>query len=239
MDVLKKVYHCIDFMHRTGSCVVCGDYVSAAEGLCQACRVQLPTPGGDRCRCCGADLPGAGEVRLCGNCLRRGRWFSQVRSALRYTPPLTRLIPDLKYRDALHLAPILGRLLAESLPATAAAGIDCIIPMPLHPRRLRQRGYNQALEIARPVARILNQPLQARWLHRIRDTGPQSDLPENRRTANVRRAFRAGPEVAGLRLALVDDVLTTGSTADEAARALRAAGAERVEVWVVARTGRN
>jgi ComF family protein len=239
MDVLKKVYDCITPMQSTGTCAVCGDYVSAAEGLCQRCLEQLPRAAGDRCRCCGADLPGAGELLLCGTCLRRGRWFTRVHSALRYAPPLTRLLPDLKYRNGLYLAPIFGRLLAQSLSASAAADIDAIIPMPLHPRRLRRRGYNQALEIARPVACALGLPLQLHWLRRIRDTGPQSELPQNRRSTNVRGAFRAQDAVAGLRLALLDDVLTTGSTADEAARALRAAGALRVEVWVLARTGRN
>lgn len=146
---------------------------------------------------------------------------------------------ELKYNGALYLAPVLGRLLTDSLRSIAPAEVDCIVPMPLHPRRLRQRGYNQAMEIGRPVAHALALPLRPHVLRRVRDTGPQSDLPESRRAANIRQAFRAQEDLAGLRIALLDDVLTTGRTADDAARALRAAGAESVDVWVVARTGRG
>ncbi len=146
---------------------------------------------------------------------------------------------ELKYNGALHLAPVLGRLLADSLKTAPPPDVACIVPMPLHPRRLRQRGYNQAMEIARPVARALTLPLRPHVLQRVRDTGAQSELPETRRAANIRRAFRAQEDLAGLRIALLDDVLTTGSTADDAARALSAAGAESVDVWVVARTGRG
>jgi ComF family protein len=145
-------------------------------------------------------------------------------------------IRALKFHQQLGLARLLGEQLARRL-APETARPDLIIPVPLHGARLRERGYNQALEIARPVASALGVPLNFQTLQRVRATAPQTGLAIAARRKNVRNAFRLrDPDaVRGRHLALIDDVMTTGSTAEAAAQCLRAAGAEKIEIWVVAR----
>ena len=133
---------------------------------------------------------------------------------------------------------MLGELLADALEAAQVPRPEMLVPVPLHPHRLRTRGYNQALELARPVARRLALPLQVRAARRQRDTAAQSGLGAVARRRNVRGAFAVDAAVAGRRVALVDDVVTTGHTVRELARAVVAAGAERVEVWCLARAPR-
>lgn len=129
-----------------------------------------------------------------------------------------------------------GRLLAELLTdATAHRSPDFLLPVPLHPRRMRQRGFNQSLELARQLGRRQRIPVASKLLSRIRDTPPQHTQPAKRRRANIRGAFQVKQELSGAHIALIDDVLTTGHTAAEIAHTLKQAGAARVEVWVAAR----
>jgi ComF family protein len=145
----------------------------------------------------------------------------------------------LKFHAQLVHARALGVLMAaslvEHLAARAGPPPQLIVPMPLHRTRLRSRGFNQALELARPLARQLHIPLDHSVLVRARATSPQTDLPLAARARNVRMAFRAARDLRGLRVAVVDDVMTTGHTAAAATAALRKAGAAAVEVWVLAR----
>jgi len=145
-------------------------------------------------------------------------------------------IRALKFHQQLGLARLLGEQLARRL-APETARPDLIIPVPLHGARLRERGYNQALEIARPVARAFGVLLDFRSLVRVRATAPQTGMTVAARRKNLRGAFawHAGSEMRNLRVALVDDVMTTGSTVQAAAKCLRAAGAREVEIWVIAR----
>jgi ComF family protein len=145
-----------------------------------------------------------------------------------------RLIVNLKYHHRLELARTLGRLLAEPLRQLADLP-DAIIPVPLHPSRLRQRGYNQSLEIARVVANRLDLPVITRAARRMRATAAQTALPLKQRARNVRNAFAANGDVAGKHVAIVDDVMTSGHTVSALAKALRRAGAKEISVWVVAR----
>jgi ComF family protein len=162
-------------------------------------------------------------------------------AALDYGFPWDGLVSGLKFHGQIELAPSLARLLSD---AVVAAGIEpaarLIVPVPLSQLRLRERGYNQAWELARRVARRHGARADAQLLQRIRDTAHQLELPEAERAANVRGAFLVEPRhtdrVRGREVALVDDVMTTGATAFEAARALLAAGAAQVELWVLART---
>jgi len=171
---------------------------------------------------------------VCGRCGDRPP-FAATRAAYLYAPPLDRLVQELKFAGRLGHARLLGELLAAHLQAVGTPPPEMVIPVPLHPRRLRTRGYNQARELARPVARRLDVPLCAHAARRLRDTAAQSDLDAAARRRNVRGAFAVDAGVAGRRVALVDDVVTTGNTVTELARALVAAGAERVEVWCLAR----
>jgi ComF family protein len=144
------------------------------------------------------------------------------------------LIWALKYHRRLEMARILGEQLAQGL-ASAPREVDLVVPVPLHRARLHERGYNQSLELARPIARYLGLRLDFNCLQRIRATAPQAGLAPAERRRNVRGAFAATPAVKKLKVAVVDDVMTTGHTANAVAQCLRKAGAREVHVWVVAR----
>jgi ComF family protein len=161
--------------------------------------------------------------------------YSSVIAAFAYQDPISNLVLDLKYHGKLHLARVLGSQLADKLATAVTATPDIILPIPLHRSRLRSRGYNQAYELAKPVARKLDVPVDPWRLQRVRKTPSQTDLPRRQRAKNVRGAFSVSGDVNGIRIALVDDVMTTGHTSNGAAEALVGAGARSVEVWLLAR----
>ena len=171
---------------------------------------------------------------MCGACLKHPPAFDRTHAALAYAFPLDRMIPRLKYHGRLALAPVLGACLAEA--AAQASRPDRLIPMPLHPARIRERGFNHATEIAQTVASQLGLPLDLDSCRRTRDTPPQRGLKHDARRRNVRGAFVCSNDVEGQRIALVDDVMTTGTSLDELAATLKRAGAREVSCWVVART---
>jgi len=209
-------------------CVLC----RAASGsvlICAGCRDDLPELD-EACPQCAGPSP-RGET--CGGCLAAAPSFDATLAPWRYEFPVDQLVHALKYGGRLALAAAFGDALA---PLVTGRRIDTIMPMPLSPARLRQRGFNQALEIARHVARRTGLPLRPDLAQRVRDTVPQTDLPHDARDANVRGAFACTDGVAGATLAVVDDVMTTGASLAELARTLKRAGAVRVENWVVART---
>ena len=211
------------------ACLLCGGSAGAGP-LCGGCRAELPWHRPPQCPQCALPTP-AGQ--LCGACLKHPPAFETTRAALTYAFPLDRLIPRLKYHGQLAIAPVLGECLAEAVEA--APRPDRLIAMPLHPTRIRERGFNHASEIARDVAKRLGVQLETTSCRRIRDTPPQMGLRHADRRRNVRGAFECTEDLRGQRIALVDDVMTTGTSLDELAKALRAAGAAAVETWVVAR----
>jgi ComF family protein len=147
------------------------------------------------------------------------------------------LVADLKYHHQLHFGPLLAGILAE-LAQQAESGMQLLLPVPMRAQRLRERGFNQAAELARCLSLRLAIPWAADRLFRIRGGDQQQALKRGQRRRNVSGAFACNG-VLPARVALIDDVMTTGATAEEASRMLKAAGAERVEVWTVARTGRE
>jgi ComF family protein len=171
---------------------------------------------------------------VCGSCLRHPPAFDRTLAALAYAFPLDRMIPRLKYHGQLAIAPALGECLAKV--AEQAARPDRLIPMPLHAARIRERGFNHASEIARDIAKRLRLPLDTASCQRIRDTPPQMGLKHDARRRNVRGAFACSGEVHGQHVALIDDVMTTGTSLDELAATLKRAGAREVTCWVVTRT---
>ena len=179
-------------------------------------------------------------MALCGRCVRVPPHFNSAIAAVDYAHPWDRLISDFKYRDGLDLGEALCALLIAAQQRFADEAPDWLLPVPLGAQRLRERGYNQSWELARRCARQLGCRTGASMLLRIRDTPHQLSLPRERRLANVRGAFALEPtrrtEVVGLRIALIDDVMTTQATANELSRVLLDAGAQSVQVWVVART---
>lgn len=207
-------------------CALC----SAPAGrrpLCAACERALPRLGPACPHCALASIEG----EPCAECLRRPPPWTNALAAFAYAYPLDRLLHAFKYRATLAYAPLFAEALAEQVQIPP----QMLAAVPLSPRRQRERGYNQAQEIARPLARCLGVPLHP-VLSRTRDTPALAALPWRQRGISVRGAFTAVAPVRGVRVALVDDVLTTGATLRAATLALLAAGAARVDVWVVART---
>ena len=210
-----------------GSCFLCR---GAARGiLCPACDADLPRLAGTLCPRCALPSPGSA---LCGRCLADAPRYDATVAALAYRFPADTLVHALKFRSQLALAPLLGDLLIEAIRER----IDLVVPVPLSRERLRERGYNQAAEIARHVAKERRARLELTIVIRERDTRAQADLPWSDRARNVRGAFRCERSLDGAAIAVVDDVMTTGATLDELAATLKRAGAARVVNWVVART---
>lgn len=210
-------------------CFVCGQ-ASGERLLCAACETDLPHLAGPRCPVCA--LPTAAGA-VCGACQSAPPHFDATMAAFRYAFPVEHLVQGLKYRHRLPLAGWLADALAARIDP---AGLDGIIPLPLSALRMRERGFNQAQEIARPLARRLGLPLVSDACFRVHDGAPQASLPWKERQANIRHAFECRADLAGKRVAVVDDVMTTGATLNEFARTLKLHGAVRVENWVAART---
>ncbi len=178
----------------------------------------------------------------CPECLAQARPWSGVLAPLAWRFPVDALVARFKYAGALHFGALLGRLLAAHCAdrwADRCAGrrVDGIVPVPLHHARLAARGFNQAAELGRPLAAALDLPLLHDVARRVLATPPQAGLPAAGRRRNLAGAFVADARVSGLRLAIVDDVFTTGATAAGLAHALLGAGAAGIEVWTVARGG--
>ncbi|MDB6163114.1 MAG: ComF family protein [Xanthomonadaceae bacterium] len=212
-------------------CLACGERGHGSRDLCRACTNALPW-NSSACPSCALPLPA--PATACGVCLRRKPPLERTVAACVYSRPLDRLLPRFKFHGDLAA----GRLLAQ-LMADACAGLprpEALVPIPLHRSRLRSRGYDQALELASPLARMLDLPLHDDLLVRQRVTAPQSELSARARRRNVRNAFvvDAGTPLPA-HVALVDDVMTTGASVHAAARALRRAGVQRVDAWVCAR----
>jgi ComF family protein len=211
-----------------GGCFLCRGKAGAL--LCAPCDADLPRLPAELCPRCALASPGGA---VCGRCLTQPPAYDATHAAFAYAFPADALIQALKFRGELALAPLLGNFLAACIPAREA---DCIVPVPLSSERLRSRGYNQALEIARRVSAATGTRLAPELCERSRDTATQMDLPLDERVRNVRGAFHCPGIVGGATVAVLDDVMTTGATLDEMASTLKRAGAARVVNWVIART---
>lgn len=212
-------------------CVLCGDASGEAQ-LCAACMRELPTLPAAGCPVCALPTPG-GET--CGACLKSPPAFDASIAVWRYGFPVDKLVQSLKFE---HRLPLAG-LFSQAMLAGPRPAADLVVALPLSPQRLAERGFNQAVEIARPLARALGRPLSRDDCRRVRDTLPQTALPWKARRENVRNAFECGIDLTGRTVAVIDDVMTTGATLGEFARTLKRHGAARVTNWVVARAVRD
>ena len=207
-------------------CALCGARCGP-ELLCEACAASLPELP-EHCPRCALPSP---QGSLCGSCLAAPPHFDETTALWLYEFPCDRLVQALKYRAWLGLASFFAQRLALRAPRAA----DLLVPMPLHPERLAQRGFNQALEIARSLAARTGAALEARAARRVQNTVPQTELPYEERAKNIHGAFAGRVDLHGKTVAVVDDVMTTGATVNELARVLKHAGADRVHILVVAR----
>ena len=215
------------------SCRLCRAAGEPGLELCSACREELPWLD-HACRGCAMPLPPDADATLCARCQIMVSPIDECRWLFTYHPPVDGWIQRLKFDQDLTLGRLLGTLLADSVSSDADPGSVFVLPVPLHRKRLSERGYNQAMEIARPLAR-LGYRIETRCCKRARNTGAQSGLSAASRKGNIRGAFLATKPLDGKRFVLIDDVLTTGSTINELARTLKTGGAQSVMAWVVAR----
>ncbi|MHC8317408.1 ComF family protein [Pseudomonas sp. LB3P31] len=219
-------------------CLLCQEEVDEAVPICMACETELPWLG-EQCQTCALPLPSPGMT--CGQCLKQPPAFEQVAVPWLYDFPVDTLITRFKHSAKWPYGRLLGELLAqflqhrydEHMPRPAV-----LVPVPMATRRLRQRGFNQAVMLAKWLSAILEIRCDEKLVLRVQDTSAQQDLKADARKKNLRNAFALAPDatVKGLHLALVDDVLTTGATAHALARLLLNAGAARVDVYCLART---
>jgi ComF family protein len=197
--------------------------------ICSACLADLPWQVENCCQLCGL----ISNNPICGRCLKQAPAFNHTYAVFQYAYPIDALIPYYKYHHALHLCQTLGELLAQKL---ITQNIDYLIAMPMHPYRIRERGFNQSLELAKVVSRITNIPLHAFSCQRIKHTPPQASLAHKDRIKNVKDVFACSQDYTGKRIAMIDDVMTTGASLNELAKTIKKAGAREVSCCVLART---
>lgn len=227
------------FSARSGllpsTCLSCGQRGMDHMDLCRPCREELPWIE-HPCRSCALPLAPTAESGLCGQCLKNPPVVQRIIAPFAYDAPIREWLLSLKYQGKLDRARLLGDLLYQHLQQHPPRPLpQLLLPVPLHPLRQRQRGFNQALELARPLARQLHIPLRSRLCQRIRPTQPQAELKIAQRGNNVKGAFRLRHPAGVQHVAIIDDIITTGNTINEIARLLRAQGVERIEAWSVAR----
>jgi ComF family protein len=214
-------------------CLLCGQAGSEQRDLCAACAADLAR---NRVCCPRCALPLDAPAPLCGECLQREPPFAAAFAPFVYASPLDQLIMRLKFGRSLAAGRVLSELWFDELRSMPPVLPEVLIPVPLHPARLRERGYNQALELARPLAKLLGIALHDDVLARTRPTPAQSNLDAIERRQNLRDAFSvASGATLPTHVAVIDDVMTTGATLHECARTLLRAGVARVDAWALAR----
>jgi ComF family protein len=222
------------------ACPLCGAGTgsSSPHALCSGCRDDILPLAAPQCPRCALPYPTEnGSDHLCEHCLRNDPPFTRVHGVGVYEGSLRDGVHRFKYHGGIHLDRALGYLLASAVGTSEK--FDLIVPVPLHPSRLRERTYNQSLLLAAVVGRKLRVPVAPRLLRRIRPTQPQQGLEAAVRKRNLRGAFSLEKELSGERILLIDDVLTTGATASECSRILRGGGAAEVVVAVIGRARRH
>lgn len=215
------------------TCLLCDSRSFSKKDICQPCLSQL-IENSHCCYQCGNPFTEFSEPgKLCGQCLKNPPGYDCTVAPFAYQGAMRSLVTKLKFNDAYKNARLLGMLLAEKLRNDSLP--DCIIPVPLHEARYQERGFNQSIEIGRTVARQLKIPLELNACIRHRNTPHQVSLPAKQRHTNIKNAFSIAKPLHYSHVAILDDVMTTGSTVAEITAVLKQAGVQKVEVWVCAR----
>ena len=214
-----------------GACFFCA---ASSDGyICMDCKNDLFDFRSQRCPVCAARSPGS---RICGHCLASPPAYDVTTVIADYRYPLDRYIQSLKFRYRFELLKALGEVFLDSVTDRADQWPQALIPVPLHPHRQRQRGFNQAALFAQHLGKNLKLPVIADGLKKHRNTAPQSRLTTAQRRNNVKQAFSLALPFTPAHVAICDDVVTTGATVNEVAKLLRASGCQEIEVWALART---
>jgi ComF family protein len=231
----RAIAQLIDYLFAPGMCLACGCELDNSASLCADCGaglLRVPNP----CQYCGQPNPVVAPV--CAACLLNPPRWQKMVAPLQYRGLVRDYLIQLKFAEALYLAKTLGLQCLGPLHDLAPAP-EVLLPVPLHRERLLGRGYNQADEIASVWAQALEIPVDRKALTRSRATPSQSGLSANQRRTNVRQAFSYSPQRAYRHVAVIDDIVTTGSTATEITKTLHRAGVEYVEIWAIARVYRR
>lgn len=213
-------------------CLHCNQFHKGKMALCHECINVLPILG-SRCQHCAYPLEKTSFL-LCGHCIKAPPAFDKAIIYYRFEGPLRRFIHQFKYENALYLANILSHLMLNAWLDNPSHA-ECLIPVPMHSKRIRHRGYNQAMVLTKILAKKLNLPYEMTSCQKILNTPPQASLAKDERQQNLKNAFRI-ESIPYQHVVLIDDILTTGNTANEMASALKKAGVEQVDIWCCART---
>ena len=213
-------------------CLLCRLEVEYRHGLCQGCWAKLPV---NEIHCERCALPMAHES-LCGHCQRCPPVFDSVIAPLCYQDPIDQMLCALKYHQQLSFARTAAGLITDTVRESGEPRPDLLVGVPMTHRAVRKRGLNQAVFLARLIGRQLGIPAKSTLIKKLRETDRQSTLNASKRQRNLKGAFHCKGSLEDKHIALVDDILTTGATANEISKVLKVAGANRVDIWVCART---
>lgn len=214
-------------------CMLCSEPILQGQKLCVACHAGLPWLSASCMHCA---LPCRGQHNRCVRCQQKPPIYDRLQGLFDYRAPLDRWIMQLKYQAALGYAVLLSDLMLKHL-CLPTPKPDCIIPMPLHPKRQRQRGFNQTLEIAKRLGKYFQIPVDAKSCKKNRHTLPQSQISAPLRRYNIQsHFFTISPSLKGQKVLIIEDVVTTGSTLEALSIALKNVGVSRIDVWTCCRT---
>lgn len=236
---LSHLFSEIKFLLMPSFCSLCANLTTNTLDLCSSCEIKLPWITNACSRCSTPLFHKNQNSIICGACINQPPSYNICIVPWKYQSPLENLLMGMKFFGKLSYAYLLGSLLARVLQTHYQNKQlpECIIPVPLHRYRIRERGYNQALELARPIAKTLHLPIDVKNCNRILATAAQTSLQKKQRITNVKNAFAIKP-INYNHVAVIDDVITTGSTVHELCLALRKQGVSRIDVWCCARTMR-
>lgn len=229
--MFQKLLSITQSLRLPSICILCNQFHKSSTAVCSYCSSFIK-PLGPACRNCAYPLPDSTYFK-CGQCIKNPPSFDTAYIAYRFEEPLRSLLLRFKYHNSLYLGAFLSQLMINAIPQTTMSS-QCLIPVPMHPGRLKKRGFNQAVVLTRLLARRLNLPYDLESCTKIINTAPQASLDGKQRQTNLRKAFHTKP-LPYQHIILVDDLLTTGSTANEVAKTLKKSGVQQVDIWCCAR----